>query len=41
MVFRNWEKELTEENLRAQIAQAKEAWKNAEATDPRAVSTAE
>ena len=38
MVFRNWDKELTEENLRAQIAQAKQAWKNAEATEPRAES---
>ncbi|MEG5172909.1 DUF2442 domain-containing protein [Microcoleus sp. B3-D7] len=38
MVFRNWEKELTEENFREQIAQAKEAWKNAEATEARAES---
>ena len=38
MVFRNWKKELTEENLREQIAQAKQAWKNAEATEPRAES---
>jgi hypothetical protein len=38
MVFRNWDKELTEENLREQIAKAKEAWKQAEATEPRAES---
>ncbi|MBE9186320.1 DUF2442 domain-containing protein [Microcoleus sp. LEGE 07076] len=38
MVFRNWDKELTEENLREQIAQAKQAWKTAEATEPRAES---
>ncbi|MEG4068529.1 DUF2442 domain-containing protein [Microcoleus sp. Pol11C2] len=38
MVFRNWEKELTEENLRDQIAKAKEVGKNAEATEPRAES---
>jgi len=38
MVSRNWDKELTEENLRAQIAQAKQAWKTAEATEPRADS---
>jgi hypothetical protein len=38
MVFRNWQKELTEENLLAQIAKAKEAWKNAEDTEPRAES---
>ncbi|MBD0309514.1 MAG: DUF2442 domain-containing protein, partial [Microcoleus sp. T1-bin1] len=36
MVFRNWDKELTEGNLREQIAQAKQAWKTAEATEPRA-----
>ncbi|MEG4837580.1 DUF2442 domain-containing protein [Microcoleus sp. B9-D4] len=38
MVFRNWDKELTEENLREQIAQAKQAWKTAEATESRAES---
>ncbi len=38
MVFRNWDKELTEENLREQIAKAKQAWKTAEATEPRAES---
>jgi hypothetical protein len=38
MPFRNWDKELTEENLRDQIAQAKQAWKTAEATEPRAES---
>ena len=38
MEFRNWGKELTEENLREQIAQAKQAWKTAEATEPRAES---
>ncbi|MEG4500493.1 DUF2442 domain-containing protein [Microcoleus sp. F10-C6] len=38
MVFRNWDQELTEENLRDQIAKAKQAWKNAEATEPRAES---
>ncbi|MEG3845864.1 DUF2442 domain-containing protein [Microcoleus sp. herbarium19] len=38
MAFKNWDKELTEENLLEQIAQAKQAWKNAEATEPRAES---
>jgi len=38
MAFKNWDKELTEENLRDQIAQAKQAWKTAEATEPRAES---
>ena len=38
MVSRNWDKELTEENLREQIAQAKQAWKTADATEPRAES---
>ncbi|CBN58704.1 MULTISPECIES: DUF2442 domain-containing protein [Kamptonema] len=38
MVIRNWDKELTEENLREQIAKAKQAWKQAEATEPRAES---
>jgi hypothetical protein len=38
MTFRNWDKELTEENLREQIAKAKQAWKEAEATEPRAES---
>ncbi|MEG4404562.1 DUF2442 domain-containing protein [Microcoleus sp. MON2_D5] len=34
MVFRNWDKQLTEENLREQITKAQPAWKNAEATEP-------
>jgi hypothetical protein len=38
MAFRNWDKELTEENLREQIAKAKEAWQESEATEPRAES---
>ena len=38
MAFKNWDKELTEENLREQITKAKEAWKQAEATEPRAES---
>ncbi|MCC3456549.1 MULTISPECIES: DUF2442 domain-containing protein [unclassified Microcoleus] len=38
MVYRNWNKELTEENLREQIAQSKQTWKSAEATEPRAES---
>ncbi|WP_293131179.1 DUF2442 domain-containing protein [Microcoleus sp. bin38.metabat.b11b12b14.051] len=38
MLSKNWDKELTEENLRDQIAQAKQAWKTAEATEPRAES---
>ncbi|MCC3420839.1 MAG: DUF2442 domain-containing protein [Microcoleus sp. PH2017_07_MST_O_A] len=38
MVYRNWNKELTEENLREQIAQAKQTWKTAEAIKPRAES---
>ncbi len=38
MTFRNWDKELTEENLREQIAQAKEAWQESEATEHRAES---
>ncbi|MEG4275832.1 MULTISPECIES: DUF2442 domain-containing protein [unclassified Microcoleus] len=38
MVLRNWDKELTEANLREQIAQAKQAWKTAEATETRAES---
>ncbi|WP_293146860.1 MULTISPECIES: hypothetical protein [unclassified Microcoleus] len=38
MISRNWNKELTEENLRQQIAQAKQTWKTAEATEPRAES---
>ncbi len=36
MAFKNWDKELTEENLIEQIAKAKEVWKQAEATEPRA-----
>ncbi|MEG4276308.1 DUF2442 domain-containing protein [Microcoleus sp. MON1_C1] len=38
MVFRNWDKQLTEENLREQITKAQQAGKNAEATEPRAES---
>ncbi|MEG4031223.1 MULTISPECIES: DUF2442 domain-containing protein [unclassified Microcoleus] len=38
MAVKSWDKELTEENLREQIAQAKQAWKTAEATEPRAES---
>jgi len=38
MAFRNWDKELTEENLLEQIAQAKQAWQESEATEPRAES---
>ena len=38
MLSKNWDKELTEENIRDQIAQAKQAWKIAEATEPRAES---
>jgi Protein of unknown function (DUF2442) len=38
MISRNWNKELTEENFLEQIAKAKEAWKQAEATEPRAES---
>ncbi|MEG4446522.1 DUF2442 domain-containing protein [Microcoleus sp. AT9_B5] len=38
MVFSNWDKELTEENLLEQITKAKQAWKNAEATESRAES---
>ena len=38
MLSKNWDKELTEENLRDQIAQAKQAWKTAEDTEPRAES---
>ena len=38
MAFKNWDLELTEENLLKQITQAKEAWKQAEATEPRAQS---
>ncbi len=38
MAFRNWDKELTEENLREQIAKAKQAWKESEDTEPRAES---
>ena len=38
MAFKNWDLELTEENLVEQIAKAKEAWKQAEATEPRAES---
>lgn len=38
MAFRNWDKELTEENLQEQIARAKQAWKTAEATELRAES---
>lgn len=38
MVFPNWEKELTAENLRAEIARAKTAAKQAKATEVRAES---
>src|SRR4028118_480048 len=38
MAVKSWDKELTEENLREQITKAKQAWKNAEATEPRAES---
>ena len=38
MAFKNWDKELNEKNLREQIVKAKEAWKQAEATEPRAES---
>ncbi|WP_026103217.1 DUF2442 domain-containing protein [Pseudanabaena sp. PCC 6802] len=38
MIFPNWEKELTEENLRAEIAKAKTAAKKANATEVRAES---
>jgi Protein of unknown function (DUF2442) len=38
MTFKNWDLELTEDNLQEQIAQAKAAWKQAEAIEPRAES---
>ncbi|SKB12218.1 conserved hypothetical protein [Planktothrix sp. PCC 11201] len=38
MSNKNWEKELTEENLLEEIAKAKQAWQEAEATEPRAIS---
>jgi hypothetical protein len=38
MAFKNWDKELTEDNLQEKIAQAKAVWKQAEATEPRAES---
>ena len=38
MVFQNWEMQLTEGNLSEEIAQAKSAWKKAEATEQRAKS---
>lgn len=38
MAFKNWDKQLTEENLLEQIVKAKEAWKQAETTEPRAES---
>ena len=38
MTFKNWELELTEENLKEDIAKAKEAGKKADATEPRALS---
>jgi Protein of unknown function (DUF2442) len=38
MTFKNWDKELTEANLLEQIAQAKQAWLESEATEPRAES---
>jgi hypothetical protein len=36
--LKNWDKELTKENLQEQIAIAKQAWKESEATEPRAES---
>ncbi len=38
MAFKNWELELTESNLKEEIAQAKAAGKQADATEPRAES---
>ncbi len=38
MVFKKWDKELIEENLQAQIAQAQQRWHELEAVEPRAVS---
>jgi Protein of unknown function (DUF2442) len=38
MIFPNWEKELTEENLKEEIARAKTAAKQANATEVRAES---
>ena len=38
MAFKNWDNELTEENLQEKIAVAKQAWKESEATEPRAES---
>lgn len=38
MIFKNWELELTEENLKEGIAKAKEAGKKADATEARAES---
>lgn len=38
MAFKNWEIELTEENLKEEIARAKAAGENADATQPRAES---
>ncbi len=38
MAFKNWEIELTEENLKEEIARAKAAGENADATEPRAES---
>ncbi|HBE17679.1 MAG TPA: DUF2442 domain-containing protein [Cyanobacteria bacterium UBA11149] len=38
MVFKNWDRELTEENILDQIAKAKQEWQESEATEPRAES---
>lgn len=38
MAFKNWDQELTEENLQNQIAQAKQAWQESEAIEHRAES---
>ncbi|NJL89238.1 MAG: DUF2442 domain-containing protein [Coleofasciculaceae cyanobacterium SM2_1_6] len=38
MVLKKWDKELTEENLQVQIAQAQQRWHELESTEPRAVS---
>ncbi len=38
MAFKNWESELTEENLKEEIAKAKATWEKSEDTEPRAKS---
>jgi hypothetical protein len=38
MSNKNWEQELTEENLLEEIAKAKQAWEEAQETEPRAIS---